>query len=117
MSMYNNDDENMISRDINEKSFILSGDSFIDIKNVASFTFINDPDGYIYAIYYMIGSAIEDAIATKIANRNELSQLFLQLEHFFDDPILKDKLMPLINKIEMLKLEDTQPKKHSRSKK
>lgn len=104
------------------KSFIKVGNAYIDIKDCFSFSFEDNPDGYLF-IKFRSKYDMAKVMKMPIDNRNDLSLLFLELENFFDDPNMTINLSKLMDEVENLKLQSMplvsqpKPKKQTKTKK
>lgn len=105
------------------KSFIKVGNAYIDIKDCFSFSFEDNPDGYVF-IKFRSKYDMAKVMKMPIDNRNDLSLLFLELENFFDDPNMTINLNKLMDEVENLKYQSivkssqaTKSKKQTKTKK
>lgn len=91
-------EENNYLRSKFQKSFIKVGHQYVDIKECVSFYFVKDPTGYVEVNFIFLSNI--DPLKVKIKNKNELSFFFLELENFFDDPMLIGNLKALMKEID-----------------
>lgn len=79
-----------------KKTFIKTGLTYIDLGPLCSFRFTSDPEGYVNCHFYFLSR--ETPVIVKIPNRNELAELFVALDQYFDGT-LQESLNALIDQI------------------
>ena len=79
-----------------KKTFIKTGLTYIDLGPLCSFRFTSDPEGYVNCHFYFLSR--ENPVIVKIPNRNELAELFVALDQYFDGT-LQESLNTLIDQI------------------
>lgn len=85
---------------VENKNFIKIGQTYIDLSLLVTLRFIADKKGYIKMFLYFVSRDVP--VMVKIRNKNELSELFLQLDAYLDST-LKDSLTRLIDEVDNLK--------------
>jgi hypothetical protein len=70
------------ARNMKFKSVIMVGETFIDFKSSIGYSFLNDPDGYLFVEFvYPSGTTMQ----VRLEDRNEFCKFLIQTEMFMDD--------------------------------
>ena len=92
-------DREGFERNIAIKSFIIVGDSMVDLKSAVGYSFANDSKGYLFVYFVYFGGTIMTAT---LANRDEFCHFMLQMEQFVDRPdVTLPSIQNFIDKIEL----------------
>ena len=75
-------EKDIFARNMKFKSVIMVGETFIDFKSSIGYSFLNDPDGYLFVEFvYPSGTTMQ----VRLEDRNEFCKFLIQTEMFMDD--------------------------------
>lgn len=75
-------EKDSFARNLKFKSVIMVGETFIDFKSSIGYSFLNDPDGYLFVEFvYPSGTTMQ----VRLEDRNEFCKFLIQTEMFMDD--------------------------------